>query len=131
MISGKKILLGLLGISAILSCQNKPVEAPIKNTSTLEKEDNTVKYEANWESLSKHEETPEWFQDAKLGIYLHWGVYSVPAFDSEWYPRHMYMPEKEAFEHHKKKYGDQSKFNYHDFVPMFKAENFNAEEWAS
>ena len=49
-------------------------------------------YEENWESLQRYE-TPEWFRDAKFGIFIHWGVYSVPAFGSEWYPRHMYMPD--------------------------------------
>ena len=48
-------------------------------------------YTEDWESLSKHNEEPEWFKDAKLGIYFHWGVYSVPAFGNEWYPRHMHF----------------------------------------
>jgi len=43
------------------------------------------KYEANWESLKRYE-IPEWYKDAKFGIFIHWGVYSVPAFGSEWYP---------------------------------------------
>ena len=46
-------------------------------------------YQSDWESLSKYQ-TPEWFKDAKFGIFIHWGVYSVPAFGSEWYPRNMY-----------------------------------------
>ena len=50
-----------------------------------------VKYEPDWESLSKHDAAPDWFQDAKLGIYFHWGVYSVPAYASEWYPRLMHF----------------------------------------
>ena len=60
----------------------------------LKKMDQGVKqgpYEADWESLKKHDEAPEWFRDAKFGIYFHWGVYSVPAYGSEWYPRHMHM----------------------------------------
>lgn len=86
-------------------------------------------YDPTWESLSKHNEAPEWLQDAKLGIYFHWGVYTVPAFDNEWYPRKMYLPEEKAFQHHKDTYGDQKSFGYHDFVPMFTAEKFDAEEW--
>ena len=46
-------------------------------------------YEANWESLDQRA-TPGWFSDAKFGIFIHWGVYSVPAFGSEWYTRQMY-----------------------------------------
>ena len=88
------------------------------------------KYESNWESLGQHEAAPEWFRDAKFGIYFHWGVYSVPAFGSEWYPRWMHFEGHEIYEHHLATYGHPSAFGYHDFVPMFKAENFNADEWA-
>ena len=87
-------------------------------------------FEANWESLKKHKAAPEWFRDAKFGIYFHWGVYSVPAFSSEWYPRHMYLKNNREYRHHIKKYGDPAKFGYPDFVPMFKAEKFDANEWA-
>jgi alpha-L-fucosidase len=88
------------------------------------------RYEPTWDSLAKHNAEPEWLKDAKLGIYFHWGVYSVPAFHDEWYPRNMHMEGSEDYEHHQKTYGDLSKFGYHDFVPMFKAENFDPEAWA-
>ena len=88
------------------------------------------KYEPSWESLGQHEAAPEWFRDAKFGIYFHWGVYSVPAFGSEWYPRWMHFEGDPIYEHHLATYGHPSEFGYHDFVPMFKAENFNADEWA-
>jgi len=87
-------------------------------------------YTANWESLSKHNASPEWFRDAKLGIYFHWGVYSVPAYGSEWYPRQMHFENHDIYRHHVETYGHPSEFGYHDFVPMFTAENFDAEEWA-
>ncbi len=87
-------------------------------------------YTPDYTSLSKHNRQPDWFQDAKLGIYFHWGVYSVPAFATEWYPRKMHFENDKVYQHHLKKYGHPSDFGYHDFVPMFKAENFNAEEWA-
>ena len=88
-------------------------------------------YTPDWESLFRHEEAPLWFQDAKFGIYFHWGVYSVPAFGSEWYPSRMHYQYNPEYKHHLEKYGQLSEFGYHDFVPMFKAEKFNAEEWAS
>lgn len=92
------------------------------------------KYSSDWESLKEHNESPEWFKDAKLGIYFHWGIYSVPAFKTEWYPRHMHIKEGWSdglvYKHHLETYGHPSEFGYHDFVPMFKAENFNADEWA-
>ena len=87
-------------------------------------------YEPTEESLSKHTAAPEWFQDAKLGIYFHWGVYSVPAFKTEHYVREMHKPDSDVGKHHKATYGDPSKFAYHDFIPKFTAEKFNAEEWA-
>ena len=87
-------------------------------------------YQPSWESLAKHEAEPEWLKDAKLGIYFHWGVYSVPAFGSEWYPREMHFEGKSEYKHHVETYGKPSDFGYHDFVPMFKAEKFDPEEWA-
>jgi alpha-L-fucosidase len=92
--------------------------------------DPKIHFEENWESLSRHEAAPEWFRDAKLGIYFHWGVYSVPAYGSEWYPRNMHYLESPEGKHHLEKYGHPSEFGYHDFVPMFTAEHFDAEEWA-
>ena len=86
-------------------------------------------YTADWESLAHHNEEPEWLKDAKFGIYFHWGVYCVPAFGNEWYPRHMHFKGFPEYNHHLEKYGHPSEFGYHDFVPMFKAEHFNAEEW--
>jgi alpha-L-fucosidase len=88
------------------------------------------KYQENWESLAQYNEQPDWFQDAKLGIYFHWGVYSVPAFGSEWYPRNMHFVNNAEYKHHVEKYGSPAEFGYHDFVPMFKAGHFNAGEWA-
>jgi len=92
-----------------------------------------VQYIADWDSLKKHNAAPDWFRDAKFGIYFHWGVYSVPAFGDEWYPRNMHRKKEingTEYKHHIDTYGDPSKFGYHDFVPMFKAEKFDADEWA-
>jgi len=95
-----------------------------ENTQTTEK------YGADWASLEKVVEDPDWFIDSKLGIYAHWGPYNVPDFGSEWYPRNMYIKGSKEFEYHKKTFGDQSEFSYHDFIPQFTAEKFDAEEWA-
>ena len=100
------------------------------------------RYEPNWESLKKYE-IPEWFSDAKLGIFIHWGPYSVPAFGSEWYPRYMYQDSviwdgtgevtqlgpSWVYNHHLKTFGHPGEFGYKDFIPMSKAENFNAGDW--
>jgi len=113
----------LLALFLLVGCGS-----PEKKSS--EENGSKIKYEESWESLARHNEEPEWFQDAKLGIYFHWGVYSVPAFGNEWYPRWMHFEGSKEYDHHKEKYGHPSEFGYHDFVPMFKAEYFNAEEWA-
>src|SRR5688572_30512896 len=91
-------------------------------------------YEANWESLSRHTEVPEWIRDAKFGIYCHWGVYSVPAYDNEQY--YFFMHQDSGYDkmgtwrRQEDLYGPLSKFGYHDFIPMFTAKAFNADEWA-
>lgn len=87
------------------------------------------KYKDTWESLQQYR-APEWYEKAKFGIFIHWGVYSVPAFGSEWYSRNMYIQGSKEYEHHIKTYGSHKDFGYKDFIPMFKAEKFNADEWA-
>src|SRR5919107_3434534 len=73
-------------------------------------------YTASWSSVDQHPPAPEWFQDAKFGIYYHWGVFSVPAFSSEWYPRNMYNNGSAENNHHKSVYGDPSAWPYHNFI---------------
>ncbi|MDZ8118790.1 alpha-L-fucosidase [Pontiella sp. NLcol2] len=91
---------------------------------------NAEKYEPTWKSLAKHEAEPEWLKDAKLGIYFHWGPYSVPAYGNEWYPRWMHFENRNEYKHHLATYGKPSEFGYHDFVPLFTGEHFDAAEWA-
>lgn len=86
-------------------------------------------YRDTWESLSEYR-PPLWYEQAKFGIFIHWGVYSVPAFGSEWYSRGMYERGTREFEHHVHTYGPQKEFGYKDFIPLFKAEKFDAEAWA-
>jgi alpha-L-fucosidase len=86
-------------------------------------------FRPDWESL-QHFDVPEWYKDAKFGIFIHWGVYSVPAFGNEWYPRNMYAPGSSEYKHHIETYGTQDKFGYKDFIPRFKAEKFDPAAWA-
>ncbi|MDZ7345310.1 MAG: alpha-L-fucosidase, partial [candidate division KSB1 bacterium] len=88
------------------------------------------RFQPTWSSLKKYQ-CPDWFRDAKFGIFIHWGVYSVPAFANEWYPRNMYQPDRFEFKHHLETYGPQKDFGYKDFIPLFKAEKFDAEEWVT
>jgi len=87
-------------------------------------------FEPTWESLRKYT-VPDWYQDGKFGIFIHWGVYSVPAFGSEWYPRNMYVQGSKECEHHVKTHGPHAKFGYKDFIPMLTAEKYDPAEWAN
>jgi alpha-L-fucosidase len=73
-------------------------------------------YTPSWSSVDQHPPAAEWFQDAKFGIYYHWGVFSVPAFINEWYPRNMYNNGSAENNHHKQVYGDPSVWPYHNFI---------------
>ena len=87
-------------------------------------------FQPNWDSLQTYQ-IPQWYQDAKFGIFIHWGVYSVPAFGSEWYPRNMYQEGTPEFQHHVATYGPQTEFGYKDFIPQFTAAQFDAATWAA
>lgn len=93
-------------------------------------------YTPDWKSLSAHTPVPEWLRDAKFGIYCHWGVYSVPAYGNEQYYHFMHCNDSVndflmgLHRRHEAIYGPLTEFGYHDFIPMFKAEHFNADEWA-
>lgn len=82
-----------------------------------------------WDSLKTHS-TPSWYQDGKFGIFIHWGLYSVPAFGNEWYPRNMYIAGTPEFEYHQRTFGPQNKFGYKDFIPRFQAEKYDPAAWA-
>ena len=92
------------------------------------------RFEPKWTSLDQRA-TPEWYLDAKFGIFIHWGVYSVPAWGapksySEWYWKN--MADKKTnnvwWQFHTRNYGEN--FEYSQFAPMFRAELFNPDEWA-
>jgi len=80
-----------------------------------------VQYTDEWESLQQHPD-PEWFRDAKFGIYTHWGPYSVPEWGDEWYARRMYLNKKKKngnfYVFHKERYGDPADFGYKDLIPF-------------
>lgn len=86
-------------------------------------------YDAEWASLQRYE-PPLWFRDAKFGIFLHWGVYTVPAYGSEWYPRTAYKPGTKEFEHHVATYGPHREFGYKDFVPHLTMADYDPQSWA-
>ena len=82
----------------------------------------------DWESLSGYE-VPQWYSRLRFGIFIHYGLFSVPAYDSEWYPRMMYVKGSRAYQHHLETYGAHTAFGLKDFIPMFRAEKFDADRW--
>lgn len=105
------------------------------------------RYTGKWESVNTHQ-VPKWYDDCKFGIFIHWGIYSVPAYaphtwelgevDSkewfadnpyaEWYYNSLNIGKGPTYEHHMEKYGKD--FKYEDFIPMWKAENWDPAKWA-
>jgi alpha-L-fucosidase len=92
-------------------------------------------YKPTWESLDSHK-MPQWYDDAKIGLSMHWGVYSVPAWAprdkglsyAEWYGNRMHEKGSPAIDYHRENYG--ANFTYDDFIPKWKAENYNPSDWA-
>ena len=88
------------------------------------------KHTTNIDWTSVQQPVPKWFQDAKFGLFFHWGPYSVPACLNEWYSRNMYCKGLEQNCYHEKHFGSLHDFGYKDFIPMMKGEAFDPEEWA-
>ncbi len=84
-------------------------------------------YQADWDSLAKHP-VPAWYKEKRLGIFLHWGVFSVPAYH-DWYARNMYIKDSEEYKHHLAHYGDPKDFQFRDFIPKFTMEHFDPQLW--
>ena len=85
-------------------------------------------FEPTWESIRAHYKVPRWFLDGKFGLFLHWGVYAVPAYHNEWYQKHMYAA---YVDWHAEHFGPQQRFGYKDFIPRFTCEKFDPDEWAA
>jgi alpha-L-fucosidase len=84
--------------------------------------------ELDWTPLKR--EAPQWFRDAKFGLFFHWGPYCVPAFENEWYSRNMYAKGLSQNLHHVETYGPLSEFGYKEFYDGFTGERFDPEAWA-
>ncbi len=90
--------------------------------------------ELSWDELASQYECPEWFRDAKFGVWFHWGPQAVPEQGGGWYARHMYMQDvgrqkfgKMANAYHLQTYGHPSEFGFKDVINSWKVENFDAE----
>jgi alpha-L-fucosidase len=106
----------------------------------------------NWESLRTNYKVPDWFRGAKFGIFMHFGIFSVPAHGNKWYEKFLYAGGDDSVlkvlggndlalgvnngprgtrAWHTQHFGSVDKFGYKDFIPMFKAEHFDADAWAT
>ncbi|WP_197525536.1 alpha-L-fucosidase [Pseudobythopirellula maris] len=118
--------IGGLGMPFEIPMDDAEVE---RRLAEIDRVANRGPFKPSWESIKRFE-APEWYRDAKFGLFIHWGPYSVPAFGSEWYPRYMYQEGRKEYEHHLATYGPLTEFGYKDFIPRFKAERFDPQEWA-
>ncbi len=84
-------------------------------------------FQPTWDSLKQNYQVPPWFYEAKFGLFMHWGVYSVPAHHNEWYEKHMYGADRAWHSEH---FGAPDKFGYKDFIPLFTQEKFDPNVWA-
>ena len=98
------------------------------------------RYQPEWESIRSHYQCPEWFRDAKFGIFVFWGPASVPQVGNDKYGRWMYGSNPKSryvskgVDHrayHEKHFGHPSKFGYKDFFPRFKMEKYDPQKWVS
>ena len=85
----------------------------------------------SWASIERNYKDPDWFRDAKFGIMMHWGIYSVPAHGSEWYVRYMYGGNAGIMQWHTQNFGPPTKFGYKDFLPMYTAAKWDPDAWAA
>jgi len=87
-------------------------------------------FQPTWDSLRDNYHSPAWLTQSRLGIFIHWGLFSVPAHGNEWYPKHMYTSVADI-QWHTEHYGAPDKFGYKDFIPLFKAEKWQPDQWAA
>lgn len=123
-------LFSVFVLGTLLTSCSTPNKTKSDIDSVVSKEGTAV-FQDNWENMAERYEFPKWFSDAKFGIFIHWGVYAVPAYVNEWYPRNMYLQGRDEYKHHIATYGEHTKFGYKDFIPMFKAEKFDADKWVA
>ena len=129
-------ILALVGISTSASAQENGFGmGPPTTPAVVAAADAGVKkpmpagpFQPNWRSIQANYAVPQWLVDAKFGLFLHWGVYAVPAYHNEWYEKHMYG----AFsDWHRAHFGPQDVFGYKDFISKFTCEKFDPDQWAA
>ena len=119
----KHLLPALLLCASSLSFAQTTYQIPVLETDEPMA---TGKYTPDWASLRQYE-VPEWFRDAKFGIWAHWGPQCVEG-SGDWMAREMYMEGSSKYKYHCEHYGHPSEFGFKDILPLFKAENWSPDE---
>ena len=113
----------LLSLACSTGIKAQEYKVPVTNENEKMAEG---QYQPQWESLKKHK-TPEWFRNAKFGIWAHWGPQCVEG-SGDWMAREMYMEGSYAYKYHKEHYGHPSEFGFKDILPLFKAEKWDPDK---
>lgn len=119
----KTITTLLLAFACSTGIKAQEYKVPVTNENEKMAEG---QYQPQWESLKKHK-TPEWFRNAKFGIWAHWGPQCVEG-SGDWMAREMYMEGSYAYKYHKEHYGHPSEFGFKDILPLFKAEKWDPDK---
>jgi alpha-L-fucosidase len=112
-----------LGASAIAGLYLSPL---LGQSSIINAVVNQDLFQPTWDSLKKYQ-VPDWFRDAKFGMWAHWGPQCQPEA-GDWYGRGMYQEDSRQYKFHLEKYGHPSKFGFKDVINVWKADNWNPEE---
>ena len=117
-----------IGLAIAIACGVMGAQAQDYQVSVSEQQEKmlTGKYQPTWESLEKHQ-TPEWFRDAKFGIWAHWGPQCVEG-SGDWMARSMYIEGSREYKYHVEHYGHPSEFGFKDILPLFKAEKWDPDK---
>lgn len=115
------LLVSLALSMGVLSAQNYQVPISEKDEPMME-----GKFQPTWSSLENYQ-VPEWFRNAKFGIWAHWGPQCVEG-SGDWMARSMYMEGSSEYKHHVEHYGHPSEVGFKDIIPLFKAEKWNPDK---
>jgi alpha-L-fucosidase len=130
-LSGSLLVASAIGATAADTMTPERHQAALKPLlETMDKVNRSGPFQPSVESLEKYR-VPEWYADAKFGIFVHYGIISAhnTSYKGCWYGNFMYRGGHPVNKMHIEKYGPQEKFGYKDFVPMLAGGKFNADEW--
>jgi alpha-L-fucosidase len=119
------ICLVLVAFTCALAGSTKVQAADARPATTGENTIAEGPFKPTWESLKEYR-CPDWFRDAKFGIWAHWGPQAVPG-EGDWYARNMYIQGSAQYNYHVEHYGHPSKFGYKDIIPLWKAEKWDPD----